>query len=114
MLISLLQPLSIPSPQASAAIPLGVQVIGAPRSEARLLTFARALESELGFRHQWPVIIRVNMSYHDTRSMVAAPWDLDALKNEFEELILLDAPIEITGFSPAEIDHVILGDVTEG
>ena len=27
-------------------------------------------------------------------------WDLDALKIEFEELILLDAPIEITGFSP--------------
>jgi DNA modification methylase len=41
-------------------------------------------------------------------------WDLDALKIEFEELILLDAPIEITGFSPAEIDHVILGDATEG
>ncbi len=40
--------------------------------------------------------------------------DLDALKIEFEELILLDAPIEITGFSPAEIDHVILGDATEG
>jgi hypothetical protein len=31
-------------------------------------------------------------------------WDLEALKIEFEELILLDAPIEITGFSPAEID----------
>lgn len=41
-------------------------------------------------------------------------WDLDALKIEFEELILLDAPIEITGFSPAEIDHVILGAATEG
>ena len=41
-------------------------------------------------------------------------WDLDALKIEFEELILLDAPIEITGFSPAEIDHVILGDAAEG
>ena len=40
-------------------------------------------------------------------------WDLDALKIEFEELILLDAPIEITGFSPAEIDHVILGDAAE-
>ena len=41
-------------------------------------------------------------------------WDLDTLKIEFEELILLDTPIEITGFSPAEIDHVILGDATEG
>jgi DNA modification methylase len=41
-------------------------------------------------------------------------WDLDALKIEFEDLTLLDAPIEIAGFSPAEIDHVILGDATEG
>jgi hypothetical protein len=41
-------------------------------------------------------------------------WDLDALKIEFEELILLDAPIELAGFSPAEIDHVILGDATDG
>ena len=40
-------------------------------------------------------------------------WDLDALKIEFEELILLDAPIEITGFSPGEIDHVTLGDAAE-
>jgi ParB-like nuclease domain len=41
-------------------------------------------------------------------------WNLDALKIEFDELIVTDAPIEITGFSPAEIDHVILGDATEG
>jgi DNA modification methylase len=41
-------------------------------------------------------------------------WDLEALKIEFEELILLDAPIEITGFSPAEIDHVILGEAAYG
>ena len=41
-------------------------------------------------------------------------WDLDALKIEFEELIVIDAPIEITGFSPGEIDHVILSDVPEG
>jgi DNA modification methylase len=41
-------------------------------------------------------------------------WDLDALKIEFEGLIVIDAPIEITGFSPAEIDHVILGDAPEG
>jgi hypothetical protein len=41
-------------------------------------------------------------------------WDLDALKIEFEELILLDAPIEITGFSPAEVNHVILGDAADG
>jgi DNA modification methylase len=41
-------------------------------------------------------------------------WDLDALKIEFEELILLGAPVEITGFSPAEIDHVILATAAEG
>ena len=41
-------------------------------------------------------------------------WNLDALKIEFEELICADAPIEITGFSPAEIDHVILGDADVG
>jgi DNA modification methylase len=41
-------------------------------------------------------------------------WDLDALRIEFEELILLDAPIDVTGFSAAEIDHVILGDAAEG
>jgi DNA modification methylase len=40
-------------------------------------------------------------------------WDLDALKIEFEELVLLDAPIEIAGFSLAEIDHVILSDASE-
>jgi DNA modification methylase len=41
-------------------------------------------------------------------------WNLDALKIEFDELILLDAPIEITGFSPAEIDQVILCDSGDG
>jgi DNA modification methylase len=41
-------------------------------------------------------------------------WDLDALKIEFGELIVTDAPIEITGFLPAEIDHVILGDGADG
>jgi hypothetical protein len=41
-------------------------------------------------------------------------WDLDALKIEFEELVLTDAPIEIAGFSSAEIDHVILGDGGDG
>jgi hypothetical protein len=41
-------------------------------------------------------------------------WNLDALKIEFEELILTDAPIEIAGFSLAEIDQVILGEVGQG
>ena len=37
-------------------------------------------------------------------------WDFDALKLEFAELVLGDAPIEITGFSAPEIDQIILGD----
>ncbi len=37
-------------------------------------------------------------------------WDLDELKIEFEELILEDGPIEITGFEPDEIDHILIGD----
>jgi DNA modification methylase len=41
-------------------------------------------------------------------------WNLEALKIEFDELIVLNAPIEITGFSPSEIDQVILDDSGEG
>jgi DNA modification methylase len=41
-------------------------------------------------------------------------WNLDELKIEFEELILTDAPIEITGFSPDEIDQIVLGDHDDG
>jgi len=37
-------------------------------------------------------------------------WDLDALKIEFQELILDDVPIEITGFSLPEIDQILLDD----
>jgi DNA methylase/ParB-like nuclease domain len=41
-------------------------------------------------------------------------WDLDALKIEFEQLIIVDAPIEITGFAPAEIDHILMGEEADG
>ena len=37
-------------------------------------------------------------------------WDLDELKVEIEELILEDAPVEITGFEPAELDQILLDD----
>jgi DNA modification methylase len=40
-------------------------------------------------------------------------WNLDELKLEFEELILADAPIEISGFAPGEIDQIVLGEATE-
>ena len=40
-------------------------------------------------------------------------WDLDELKIEFEELILEDASIEITGFSVSEIDQIVIGDALD-
>ena len=41
-------------------------------------------------------------------------WNLDELKLEFEELIILDSPIEITGFTLDEIDHFMLDDKVGG
>ena len=37
-------------------------------------------------------------------------WNLDSLKIELQELVLEDAPIEITGFSLPEIDQILLDD----
>ncbi|MDB5460878.1 MAG: methylase domain protein, partial [Caulobacteraceae bacterium] len=37
-------------------------------------------------------------------------WDFGALKLEFAELIALDAPIEVSGFSLPEIDQLVLED----
>lgn len=35
-------------------LPFGLQIVGPPLSEARLLSFTRRLERELGFAHRWP------------------------------------------------------------
>src|SRR3984957_5025147 len=40
-------------------------------------------------------------------------WNLDDLKIEFEELILADAPIEISGFTLDEIDQIVLGEADD-
>jgi DNA modification methylase len=40
-------------------------------------------------------------------------WNLDELRIEFEELILAEAPIEISGFTLDEIDHIVLGEAAE-
>jgi ParB-like nuclease domain len=40
-------------------------------------------------------------------------WNLDELKIEFEELILADAPIEISGFTLDEIDQIVLGEADD-
>jgi hypothetical protein len=39
---------------------------------------------------------------------------IDELKLELEELLLEDAPIEITGFSNAEIDQIVSGEELTG
>jgi DNA modification methylase len=40
-------------------------------------------------------------------------WDIEELKAEFEELIIEDAPIELSGFGLDEIDHLVIGDNDE-
>jgi DNA modification methylase len=40
-------------------------------------------------------------------------WNLDELKIEFQELIFKDAPIEVSGFTPDEIDQILIGDEAE-
>src|SRR3977135_3875462 len=37
-------------------------------------------------------------------------WSLEDLKVEFEELIVEQTPIEISGFSAPEMDQILLGD----
>ena len=37
-------------------------------------------------------------------------WDFDELKLELEELILENAPVEITGFSMTEVDQILIGE----
>jgi hypothetical protein len=41
-------------------------------------------------------------------------WNLDELKIEFEDLILTDAPIEMSGFTLEEIDQIVVSDDAEG
>jgi len=37
-------------------------------------------------------------------------WDLDELRGEFEELIIAEAPIELSGFGLDEIDELVIGE----
>jgi DNA modification methylase len=41
-------------------------------------------------------------------------WELGKLEAEFKELIIADAPIEITGFGSDEIDQIVIGDDVDG
>ena len=46
--------LSIPCGWTASGLPVGMQLIGPPHSEAALLQFAYVLQEALGFRHRWP------------------------------------------------------------
>ena len=41
-------------------------------------------------------------------------WDLGELETEFKELIIADAPIEISGFGADEIDQIVIGGNEDG
>ena len=41
-------------------------------------------------------------------------WDIGELEAEFKELIIADAPIEISGFGSDEIDQVVIGEDEDG
>jgi hypothetical protein len=41
-------------------------------------------------------------------------WDLGELEAEFNELIIADAPIEISGFGSDEVDQIIIGTSEDG
>jgi DNA modification methylase len=64
-----------------------------------------------------PCVMIEHLSENDQRVLRLAvnrlgekgEWNLDELKVEFEELILSDAPIEVSGFTPDEIDQIVLG-----
>jgi DNA modification methylase len=84
---------------------------GAARAEAaRVLGLDRA-----------PCVKIEHLSENDQRVLRLAvnrlgetgQWNLDELKLEFEELILADAPIEISGFTFGEIDQIVLGEAVE-
>jgi DNA modification methylase len=41
-------------------------------------------------------------------------WDVGELEAEFKELIITDAPIEISGFGADEIDQIVIGENADG
>jgi DNA modification methylase len=41
-------------------------------------------------------------------------WDFEALRLEMNELIVVDAPIEVSGFTLEEIDQIVIGDEPDG
>jgi DNA modification methylase len=91
--------------------------------DSLVLDGAARLEAarSLGFEHV-PCVRIEHLSDNEQRVLRLAinrlgetgSWSLEALKIEFEELIVADVPIEISGFSLDEIDQIVLGDGGDG
>jgi DNA modification methylase len=73
------------------------KLLGLPRVPCIVVSHLSASERRL---------LRIAMN----RLQEKGQWNLDSLRIEFQELILEDAPIEITGFSLPEIDQILLDD----
>jgi DNA modification methylase len=77
---------------------------------------ARAEAARLAGLSSVPCIAITHLSDQEQRVLRLAlnrlaekgDWDLDELKIEFEELRLLDAPIELSGFALDEIDQIVI------
>jgi hypothetical protein len=84
-----------------------VVVDGESRLEAakllRLSSVPRIRVDHLGETEQRLLRLAVN------RLAEKGCWDVGELKAEFEELIIADAPIEISGFGSDEIDQIVIG-----
>jgi hypothetical protein len=100
---------------------------GKRTDERSMAGFDPALEAQPGHSLQLRAMqegLREDRSPVGGRTAASAPrgqplerkgeWNLDQLTVEFEELILSAAPIEIVGFSSAEIDQIMRGDDAEG
>lgn len=104
---------------ASAVSHLGFSVPILIDHDNNLVDGAVRLEAAklLGLPHV-PCIVVSHLSTSERRLLRIAmnrlqekgQWNLDSLRIELQELVLEDAPIEITGFSLPEIDQILLDD----
>ena len=90
----------------------GRVIDGVVRVEAaRLLGLAEV--PCLSLEHLTPAEVRV-LRLAVNRLGEKGAWDLDALKVEFEELMVEDGPVEIAGFDLDEIDQICLDGEPDG
>jgi hypothetical protein len=104
-------------PQGSASLGFCVPLLIA-RNDTLVDGEARLEAARLVGLDRVPCIVMDHLSESEQRLLRLAvnriaergEWDLDELKVEFEELLVADAPIELTGFTGDEIDQIILED----